>query len=132
MSVSQYLLFRRTLLLADGNRAQQILANKDTDRIAVENVYLPKGLEQIWAGQKQFIAYQGLIAKYVQNVQLCEQLLDTGSAVIAACLPQDTLWGNGLEVNDSAVGEIELWPGQNLLGFALMQVRSALCSTRQF
>lgn len=132
LSVSQYLLFRRSALTNDGKRMRQILSMGDVERITETKVFLPKELEQIWAGQKQLIVYKAQIAKYAQNGDLCEQLLDTGSSILAACLPQDAIWGNGLEIGDAVVGDPKLWPGQNLLGFSLMQARSALCSTRQF
>ena len=85
-----------------------------------------------WEGQRQIVAYKGLLAKFVQNDNLSTALLDTGSATIVACLPDDPVWGNGLQISDSRVNNSEAWQGKNLLGYTLMQVRSALLGMRTF
>lgn len=40
--------------------------------------------------------------------------------------PVDTIWGVGLAADDVRIEQPELWRGLNLLGFALMKVRSLL------
>ena len=40
-------------------------------------------------GQQQIAAYKGLLAKSVQNDGLATALLDTGSSMLVACLPED-------------------------------------------
>ncbi len=132
ISVSQYLLFRQALLAGDENRKKQIMSQNTSDSISTLKVYLPTELKTLWTGQMQIIAYQALITKFAQDEKLGIALLDTGSSIIAACLSRDTIWGNGLEPFDPAVTNVSLWPGQNLLGYSLMQVRNMLFNTRRF
>ena len=73
-----------------------------------------------------------LTRDFWQSDELSTALLDTGSATIVACLPDDSVWGNGLSLTDYRVNDITAWPGQNLLGYTLMQVRSVLLNTRSF
>jgi predicted NAD-dependent protein-ADP-ribosyltransferase YbiA (DUF1768 family) len=40
--------------------------------------------------------------------------------------PLDRVWGIGLAAEDERAGSPEGWPGLNLLGFALMEVRHRL------
>lgn len=122
---------RMALLMgAEENGRRMLLARKfnlPTIRVREEQADM-----LAWDGQIQVVAYKGLLAKFAQNDALSKALLDTGSATIVACLPDDPLWGNGLSVSDTRVNDITKWQGKNLLGYTLMQVRSALYSTRTF
>lgn len=48
------------------------------------------------------------------------------SHLLAECAVQDKIWGIGLSMKDERRLYPEQWQGQNLLGFALMCVRSTL------
>lgn len=130
-SLSQYMAYRKALLCGWEEQGRTVLTSHNSiviDRIMQSGTRT----EQIlWEGQ-QIVAYQGLVAKFVQNDNLAGELLDTGSKTIVACLPQDKLWGIGMDVNAVGIAHPEEWRGHNLLGFTLMQVRSAICTTRRF
>ena len=64
--------------------------------------------------------------KFLQNQKLKELLLQTGDAILAECAVQDKIWGIGLSMKDEQQFNISKWQGQNLLGFALMEVREKL------
>jgi hypothetical protein len=80
----------------------------------------------IWTQHRQQIVIDGSLAKYRQNAALQQFLVQTGARVLAEASPQDRIWGIGLAENDSDAQIPAQWPGLNLLGFALMRVRSAL------
>ena len=82
--------------------------------------------DTIWNGVRQIIVYKGLLEKFRQNGTLREQLLSTGNDILAECAVQDRIWGIGISMSDSKRYEIDLWKGQNLLGFSLMLVREEL------
>jgi ribA/ribD-fused uncharacterized protein len=82
--------------------------------------------ETIWSGQRQLLVFQGLLAKFSQNEDLKKILLSTGDAILAECSPYDRIWGIGRDLDDKRSLDVNQWRGQNLLGFTLMQVRSAL------
>lgn len=66
------------------------------------------------------------MAKYSQNPKLKEILLSTGNKTIVEASPVDTIWGIGLHwENDDCLDEGK-WRGMNLLGKALMEVRTKL------
>lgn len=130
-SMVQFMAHRKALLFGDDALGRRILLARESELQSLRRNETKKDFS-VWKGQMQILAYKGLLAKFVQNDDLSTALLDTGSATIVACLPDDPVWGNGLNVTDHRVNEIETWLGQNLLGYTLMQVRSALLNTRSF
>ena len=86
-----------------------------------------KGFEQrVWNWNKFDIVIRGNLEKFSQNPKLGEFLLNTGTRILAEASPVDTIWGTGLAADDPAIEDPAAWPGQNLLGFALMEVRRIL------
>lgn len=79
--------------------------------------------DHIWSGMRQIIVYEGLLAKFLQNKRLKENLLNTGDSVLAECAVKDCIWGIGLSMNDPRRLDQKQWKGQNLLGYSLMLVR---------
>jgi ribA/ribD-fused uncharacterized protein len=82
--------------------------------------------EQRWAEQRFGLVVTGNLAKFRQNADLRDFLLGTGSRVIVEASPRDRIWGIGLAASDERAMSPEHWPGLNLLGFALMEVRHRL------
>ena len=74
----------------------------------------------------QRIAVRGLLAKISQNADLKKQLMDTKDAYIVECAHSDKIWACGIRLNESERFDASKWQGQNILGFALMEVRSML------
>ena len=72
--------------------------------------------------------HRGIRAKFQQNPDLLQKLIDTDDAILAECSPYDKFWGIGLAVGDPRIQETAKWKGTNLLGNVLMDVRSELKS----
>lgn len=70
--------------------------------------------------------YQCVFAKFSQNENLKQQLIDTGSRIIAEASPYDKIWGIGLSEDNPMALDSTKWIGQNLLGEVLMTVRRNL------
>jgi ribA/ribD-fused uncharacterized protein len=82
--------------------------------------------EATWAGRRYAVAVQGNLAKFLQNPDLRIHLRNTGSRILVEASPTDRIWGVGLSKDALQVAHPLTWRGQNLLGFALMQVREQL------
>ena len=80
----------------------------------------------VWNGIRQIVVYEGLLAKFGQNLELKQMLLATGDALLAEAEEYDSIWGIGLSMEDERNQNPDAWEGQNMLGFALMQVRQKL------
>ncbi len=82
--------------------------------------------EQIWNNKRFDIVKSGNIHKFNQYPALTDYLLKTESRILVEASPIDTIWGIGLSPDDEQINNIYAWPGLNLLGFALMEVRDFL------
>lgn len=125
-STEQYLMYQKAELFGDHVTAEAILR---TDSPAEQKALGREVLgynSNVWAGYRQLIMLRGLEAKFSQNEDLKQQLLDTGSAVLVECASGDKVWACGVRLNDEARFDSANWTGTNLLGFALMEVRSRL------
>lgn len=76
------------------------------------------------------VSYPIMIAvnaeKYNQNPRLREKLLATSDKTLVEASPYDKIWGIGLSEDDDRCLDEHQWQGMNLLGKALMQVRTLL------
>lgn len=82
--------------------------------------------ETEWSRHREIAVFVGNVAKFHQNPLLLDYLAATGSRVLAEASPYDRIWGIGLRASDPRATDPQAWPGLNLLGFTLMQVRQHL------
>ena len=82
--------------------------------------------QALWERERSGIVVRGNLAKFGQHAALREFLLGTGERVLVEASPRDRIWGIGLAKDDPRAGDPRQWHGLNLLGFALMEVRSRL------
>lgn len=75
---------------------------------------------------KYSIVLNGNWRKFSQNRDLREFLLSTGDSVLAEASPYDGIWGIRLAADAEDARNPLKWKGDNLLGFALMEVRDEL------
>ncbi len=88
--------------------------------------------EETWNEKKFEIVKLGNIHKFNQHPDFADYLLKTENRVLVEASPVDTIWGIGLPADSKDIDNIYAWPGQNLLGFALMEVRDFLKSFGHF
>ncbi|CAO5150200.1 NADAR domain-containing protein [Frankia sp. AiPs1] len=84
----------------------------------------------VWAGQRRAVAVEANLAKFGQNRALGSYLVGTTGLILANTSPRDRIWGIGCDRQDERAAHPGRWPGHNLLGFALMEVRHRLRVTR--
>jgi ribA/ribD-fused uncharacterized protein len=80
----------------------------------------------LWEQQRLPIVVAGNLAKFQQNPALQSFLLGTGDRILVEASPVDKIWGIGLAADHPNATKPEKWPGLNLLGIALMEVRFQL------
>ncbi|MFV0481884.1 MAG: NADAR family protein [Campylobacteraceae bacterium] len=86
-----------------------------------------KGFDsRVWDKVKYTIVLQANYYKFTQNKEMMEFLLDTKDAILVEASPFDKIWGVGLDEFDESIKNPNNWKGQNLLGFALMEVRDEI------
>jgi len=82
--------------------------------------------EIVWRQNRYEIVVKGNIHKFNQHPTYAEYLLQTGDRILVEASPVDKIWGIGLSQDNEYADTPELWEGENLLGFALMEVRDFL------
>ena len=79
-----------------------------------------------WDKCKYTIVLTGNFQKFLQNPELKDFLLRTGDKILVEASPRDRIWGIGMGKSNENAENPAAWRGQNLLGFALMEVRDEL------
>lgn len=78
----------------------------------------------VWDKNKREIYKTAVYEKFRQNKDIRDMLLlIPRQAIICEAAPWDNVWGNGLSMNDPLATDLRKWPGKNLLGEILMDVR---------
>ncbi len=106
---------RAEILASDSPRDMKALGRKVRDFDAAA-----------WDRVKFDIVCKGNLHKFMQNEKFRDFLLATGDKVIVEASPRDCIWGIGLGKDNPAASDPVRWRGQNLLGFALIEVRALL------
>lgn len=127
-SAEQYIMHQKCLMFGDDNSAAAVLATDYPENHQIIGRQVKSYVNSIWAGSRQIIAVRGLLAKFSQNENLKEYLLETNDAYLVECAHSDKIWTCGLRLNESERFDADKWSGQNILGFSLMEVRRHLHS----
>lgn len=105
----------------DENELYEKIAAAESPEKAKELGKKPS-LPENWEEQKKYMMLEIVTAKFAQNPELRERLLETGDKLLVELnWWNDTYWGA-----DSSTGE-----GKNMLGRVLMEVRSSLRSLEE-
>ena len=103
-----------------------VLAARHPDEAKRLGRQIPGFDEAVWQAARFTIVVQGNAAKFDQHPPLREFLQASGTRVLVEASPVDAIWGIGLGQDHPDAANPAAWPGLNLLGFALMEVRRQL------
>lgn len=122
-TAEHWMMAKKALLFKDTAQYQNILATPNP--ADAKNLGRKvQGYHEIeWSRNGLDFVVEGNKHKFSQNPDLKKFLLDTGSTVIVEASPFDKVWGIGMKEYETDPSK---WKGQNLLGFALMEVRDFL------
>lgn len=129
----QYFMYRKALEFKDYKIISKILVPglkssdyKDLGRM-VQNYS-----DEIWNSVRYQAMVDGLMMKFSQNQKLKNYILSTNNELLVEASPSDVIWGCGFAKKDRQGKPLKqwrtpsTWKGENLLGFALMEVRDNL------
>ncbi len=125
-NVEQYLMAQKAKLFHDAKCYTAILKTDFVDEYRQIGRRVYPFNEEVWETNRYRILKEGVLAKFSQNEVLKKELLATGDCIIAKASPYDSIFGIKLANVDAEKILPEKWPGRNLLGKALMEVRSEL------
>lgn len=122
----QYMMAEKARTFGDEKALEEIMAS-----------YNPMDMKKLGRRVRNFNSYvwdvncldvvkRANLARFFQNPKLKEFLLSTGNKIIVEASPNDTIWGIGLSADAMDAIIPSRWPGENRLGFTLMEVRDML------
>ncbi|MDE7425322.1 MAG: NADAR family protein [Lachnospiraceae bacterium] len=124
--MEQYMMAKKAELFGDEEICQQILQCSDPKKIKALGRKVRNFDETVWDEVKYSIVLNGNYHKFTQNPELRNFLLSTKDSIIAEASPYDGIWGIKMKQSDEDSLNPLKWRGQNLLGFALMEVRDEI------
>lgn len=125
-SVEQWLMYNKAKLFDDTDSMKKIMMEIRPDIIKNLGRQIKNFDNNVWASKRYEILLQGLRLKFTQSNELKEKLLATEEKILVELAANDLIYGVGVSYNDLNAFDTSIWRGQNLLGTALMQVRSEL------
>lgn len=125
-NMEQYMMAQKALLFEDYDVLSMIMSTTNPYDIKRFGRQVKGFNDDVWKSHRTRIVYEGNLLKFSQNEQLKQILLETGTKTIVEASPSDRIWGIGLSVEKARVTPESKWKGLNLLGKALMEVRTTL------
>ena len=123
-TAEHWMMAAKARLFADDESLAHILACADPKTAKALGRTVRNFDGDVWTQQCRRLVTEGNIAKFGQNAGLRDFLHATGTDVLVEASPYDRIWGIGLRATDPKAQHPDTWEGQNLLGFALMEVRA--------
>lgn len=125
----QFMMAKKAELFNDIETLNKIMTASDPRTIKKLGREVKNFDPEVWNEKKFEIVVQGNLAKFSQDPELQDFILSTGNKILVEASPYDKIWGIGLDEKSTDAISPERWKGQNLLGFALMKVRSIIKET---
>lgn len=125
-TAEHWMMAKKAELFGDTDIAAEIVANPDPKSVKQLGRMIKNFDVAAWNDHKYEIVAEGNLHKFTQHEDLKNYLLSTGSDIIVEASPVDAIWGIGMAENDKNINNPNNWKGENLLGYALMDVRDRL------
>ncbi len=125
-TAEQAMMHGKALIFGDDETAQAIMQTDEPGRQKALGRQV-RGFDQaIWDQRKYALVSEISLAKFGQNKGLRRKLFQTGKLPLVEASPLDLIWGIGLDAEAASQTSPDAWPGQNLLGRILTEVRETL------
>lgn len=125
-TAEQYMMAQKAILFGDDAVLQRIMHASNPGEYKKLGRAISNFDSNVWDRNKYSIVVSGNTAKFSQNPELLDFLLKTNSRVLVEASPYDRIWGIGMPADAPDIENPFIWKGENLLGFALMEVREKL------
>ena len=125
-TAEQYMMSQKALLFNDNETNLKIMGSKTPKKYKQLGRQVKNFSPKLWDEKKFDIVVKGNLAKFSQNENLKQFLLNTKDKILAEASPYDKIWGIGMAQDDKDIYNSDKWKGENLLGKALMKVREII------
>ena len=125
-NVEQYMMARKALLFEDHETHAQILDTPDPSQVKALGRRVRNFRAEVWGRKCYNAVLDGCRLKFTQNPRMQRTLLKTAPLMLVEAAPNDAIWGIGLNAETARNTDPSQWPGTNLLGRLLTQLREEL------
>jgi len=127
-TAEHFMMAGKARVFGDDEALAEVLATKTPDEVKQIGRRVKDYDDAVWSAARFDIVVQGNLAKFGNkgNEDLRAFLLQTEGLVLVEAAFYDQIWGIGMRSTNADAKMPELWQGENLLGFALMEVRERL------
>jgi ribA/ribD-fused uncharacterized protein len=125
-TAEHYMMANKAKLFNDNDILEKIIKSETPNEAKSLGRKVKNFDSQVWDEHKYEIVKQANLLKFSQNQELRDFLLFTYNKILVEASPYDTIWGIGMLESNKNIKNPNFWKGENLLGFALMEVRDEL------
>lgn len=122
-NMEQFMMSQKALLFNDIESRDRIMSTTNPGYIKSLGRLVKNFDVNIWDENKYEIILRGNRCKFTQNENLLRLLMSTGDKIIGEASKYDRVYGIGLTDENAKNLDHNDWPGDNLLGKCLMQIR---------
>lgn len=130
-STEQAFMFIKARTFGDKYIADKILATNNPNEARKLGRLVLNYNDKVWDELRWQVFYNLNLCKYMQDEKLRDTLLDPkfdGKTFVEAS-PIDTIWGVGLDENNTLIDDEKNWRGTNYLGDIITKIRNKLKET---
>lgn len=125
-TAEHYMMAGKARLFNDDEILEKVLSSETPNEAKSLGRKVKNFDPKLWDEHKYEIVKKANLLKFSQNPKFEEFLLATNDKILVEASPYDRIWGIGMLESDPRAQNPLLWDGENLLGFALMEVRDEL------
>ena len=122
----QYMMAQKAILFGDGEMLETIMGtdNPKTQKACGRNV---KNFDiDVWNAHAKGIVFDGSMAKFIQNPDLLDVLVESEGTTLVEASPYDKVWGIGMGADNPNALIRANWKGTNWLGEILTATRDII------
>ncbi|GGF92880.1 hypothetical protein GCM10010912_42380 [Paenibacillus albidus] len=122
----QYMMAEKARLFGDKEMLKKIMEAGHPKAMKAYGRAVTPFDAKLWDQTCYDIVKRGNFAKFTQNPELGSFLKATQNRILVEASPADRIWGIGMAKDHPEVENPMKWRGNNLLGFALAEVRDLM------
>jgi len=122
----QYMMAEKALFFNDHESRKKIIESDNPFEMKNLGRKVRNFDSEEWNKVKYSIVLNGNYYRFSQNKDMRDFLIATGNSLLVEASPEDKIWGVGLDKSNEDIYDLNKWEGENLLGFALMELRDEL------
>lgn len=122
--VEQYCMKRKCDLFGDHDAGQRVMRETQPRNMKTIGDRIDNYDHRLWVDVQRSIVTEGVRAKFSQNEDAREELLNTTNTIGEATT--NKIWGIGIHISDQNCVNTSQWVGDNRMGHILMEIREEL------